>query len=80
MSKDTPKRIAQLKLERPAYAHAAVTHYLRAKGESYNAPLSDTDLSDLLADLYHLADLHGFDTVLLQDRALAHYQAEKEEY
>lgn len=77
---DTPQRIAQLQKERVSYADSSVRMYLAAKGESSTAPLCETDLSDLLADLYHLADSLGFDREEMEERALGHYTAEKEEY
>ena len=77
---DTPKRIAQLQKERVDYGDCAARAYLNAKGENNSMALCDTDISDLLADLYHLVDSLGFDRDQMEERALGHYTAEKEEY
>ena len=74
---DTPKRIAQLQKERVDYADCAARAYLNAKGENNPMALCETDISDLLADLYHLADSLGFDREQMEERALGHYGRER---
>jgi hypothetical protein len=65
--------------ERAEYAGAAVAEYLSMKGEPHDLPAEDYEISDLICDLLHHGDRLGFNHQELIDRALLHYEAEKED-
>lgn len=77
---DALKHVAQLHKERPEYAEAAVRAYLQAKGEEHTMPIGEHDISDLIADVYHLIDKLGFDREEVEARGLWHYTEELEDY
>lgn len=70
--------------ERANHASEGLAQYLRSKGE-YDSPkplgalIEEYEIADLICDLLHLSDRPGFNTHAQIDRALLHYEPEKEE-
>ena len=60
-------------------ARQALNAY-RAPNPSHRAPTStEDDITDLLADLFHLCDTNGIDVDTVIERATEHYREEKEQ-
>jgi DNA-binding ferritin-like protein (Dps family) len=54
-------------------AKAALRSYIRARRYS---DIAETDLTDLITDLYHLAQSEDVDVEVIASEALAHFKAE----
>lgn len=55
-------------------ARQALTHYLQEKGVTPDTV--KTDITDLVTDLFHLADYHGIDCERVVFNAREHFRAE----
>lgn len=64
--------------DRAEYAGNAITEYLSSKGEQWDntGPERECEISDLMCDLMHLADRHGFDAWRITERAIWHHYEE----
>ncbi|MCB1563916.1 MAG: hypothetical protein KDJ75_10105 [Alphaproteobacteria bacterium] len=65
--------------ERAEHAGNAMSEYLSSKGEPHDREAQDYEIADLICDLMHLADRHGFDIESIKNMAEMHYQGERNE-
>lgn len=65
--------------ERAEHAGNAIAEYLSSKGEPHDLPAEEYEISDLICDLLHHGDRLGFHHRTILERALMHYEAERDE-